>query len=244
MSGSSRSWRKWHRWGGLLVALPLLVLAVTGLLLNHAGTLDLAQKRLPMSLARAYGVQPPDEVLASHAMEPPLLFAGSRLYRRGAPVAPCDSPFHGAVALERVVVAGCGGEILVLSPAGEVMERAGSAWGLPGFTALGRHDGRVVLVSPEGPVLLNTGTLETRPLPPEAEWQRAHPAAAEGHAAREIRHRSVPAEMNWERLLLDLHSGRLGGGAGVLVMDLAAVLLLALATTGIVIWWRGRRRRL
>ncbi len=243
MPKPTRSWRKWHRWGGLLVALPLLVLSVTGVLLNHANTLNLSSKRLPATLARVYGVTPPEQVLRSGAMDPPLYFAGSALYRRSARVAPCDPPFRGAVALDRTVVVGCNQEVLVLSPAAEVMERLGSGWGLPEFTALGRHDGRVVLARPDKPVLLNPGTMATEPLPAGADWQRARPATADRAVARRIRRRSVPEEMNWERLLLDLHSGRLGGATGVVIMDLAALLLLALVTTGIVIWWRGRGSR-
>ncbi|MCK5887555.1 MAG: PepSY domain-containing protein, partial [Alcanivorax sp.] len=31
----TRQWRRWHRWLGLLVAVPVLILSVTGVLLNH-----------------------------------------------------------------------------------------------------------------------------------------------------------------------------------------------------------------
>lgn len=52
---------------------------------------------------------------------------------------------------------------------------------------------------------------------------------------------SVPPSLNWQRLLLDLHAGRLFGLAGQLVMDLAALVLVVLALTGTVIWSRSRR---
>ena len=52
---------------------------------------------------------------------------------------------------------------------------------------------------------------------------------------------SVPPSLTWQRLLLDLHAGRIAGVAGQLVMDFAALVLTILAITGTVIWSRSRR---
>ncbi|MCB1676365.1 MAG: PepSY domain-containing protein, partial [Halioglobus sp.] len=49
--------------------------------------------------------------------------------------------------------------------------------------------------------------------------------------------------LSWERLLLDLHSGRLAGRAGVWLADAIGVLLCALVLSGIAMWWLHRRRR-
>ena len=49
--------------------------------------------------------------------------------------------------------------------------------------------------------------------------------------------------MNLEQILLDLHSGRLFGSFGVLVMDLAAILLVVLSITGFVAWNSSRLLR-
>jgi len=47
--------------------------------------------------------------------------------------------------------------------------------------------------------------------------------------------------LSWERVMLDLHSGRLFGTAGVWVVDVAAVLLLFLALSGFVLWYQHMR---
>ncbi len=44
-----------------------------------------------------------------------------------------------------------------------------------------------------------------------------------------------------ERVLLDLHSGRIFGPVGVLVYDLLALALGFLSISGLLLWFRGRR---
>jgi hypothetical protein len=55
------------------------------------------------------------------------------------------------------------------------------------------------------------------------------------------------AWLSWERVLLDLHSGRLGGRLGVWLMDFAGLMLCLLGLSGVTMWWlhhRGGRRPL
>jgi len=42
--------------------------------------------------------------------------------------------------------------------------------------------------------------------------------------------------LSWERLLLDLHSGRLFGSVGVFIIDLAGIALLLIALSGVWVW--------
>ena len=45
-----------------------------------------------------------------------------------------------------------------------------------------------------------------------------------------------------ERVLLDLHSGRIFGEYGTYIMDAAAVALLWLSCSGLWVWWRRRMK--
>ena len=47
--------------------------------------------------------------------------------------------------------------------------------------------------------------------------------------------------LSLERLLLDFHSGRIFGPAGVVIYDLLALVLGFLAISGLVLFLRGRR---
>ena len=46
--------------------------------------------------------------------------------------------------------------------------------------------------------------------------------------------------LSWERLILDIHSGRVLGGMGVFLVDLMAILFVLMAMTGVWIWSRRR----
>lgn len=48
--------------------------------------------------------------------------------------------------------------------------------------------------------------------------------------------------LSWDRVLLDLHTGRFFGDWGVYLMDAAAIVLLLLTFTGIYNWYRSPRR--
>lgn len=48
--------------------------------------------------------------------------------------------------------------------------------------------------------------------------------------------------ISWQRLLLDIHSGRWFGAYGVWVVDIAALILLFLALSGCWIWFSKKRR--
>jgi hypothetical protein len=61
----------------------------------------------------------------------------------------------------------------------------------------------------------------------KGEYERLGKAGPDGEPIRSI---------DWARILIDLHTGRLGGPAGKAVMSCAALLLVLLALSGIYIW--------
>lgn len=239
MSIPNRVWRRWHRWTGLLVAVPLLVLASTGLLLNHLDDLSLRQRPLPLWLAQYYGVPPLSPALGSDVGEQDWwLWADQTLYRDGTALAQCSAPFVGVVAVGALRVAGCGRELVLLSGAGEVFERLGTDYGVPIFTAVGSAPGVVLLATASGAQQFNPDTLALQPW--MQDWQPQTVLRVPTALAKQLPRQQVPVELNWERLLLDVHAGRVLPLLGTLLMDLSALLMLLLAGSGVLIWWRTR----
>ena len=45
-------------------------------------------------------------------------------------------------------------------------------------------------------------------------------------------------QLTWDRVMLDIHTGRIVGDVGVWLMDLAAIAMIILSVTGAYMWWR------
>lgn len=238
MQISNRSLRRWHRWFGLLVAIPVLVLSLTGLLLNHLDGLGLRHSPLPLWLAGIYGVSEPLAVYGVNQDGHWWSQAADNLYRDADVVADCRGSFAGVVVTQGVLAVGCGGNLLLLSPSGELLERLGRDFGIPAFSRLGEAGDRLVVDTPSGPVQIDIENLTLKPW--SADWQPSVPQSVPATLRAELPGK-VPPEINWERLLLDVHAGRVLPLVGTLLMDLSAMLILVLAISGVWIWLRNPR---
>lgn len=238
---------RWHRRLGVLVALVVVMLVATGVILNHSAELALDQKPVQQPvLLKRYGVDLP-ELLSFRTSSGYLTqVGGSRLYLDLKEIAYCESPFVAGLGFQGGLLALCRDQLLLLTPDGEVVERLGSAYGMPsGITRLGVSDDQLWMDTGDGPIKADLVSLVFSPDSPEGSvaWVTAHALPAELKAG--LTERFLGNDVNWERLLLDLHSGRLFGPWGVYLVDLSAIILLLLALSGAWVWLTkpGRWRR-
>lgn len=236
-------WR-WHRRVGVLAAVFVLLLAVTGVILNHSAELGLDRRFVDWSwLTRAYGDRSAD--LPAYKPGAHWLYraANGRVYLDARDVAPCNGDLVGALQVGALLLASCREELLLITPSGELVESINSSTGLPApLRGIGRVEGDVVLQTDDGWWLADLDRVAfSEPAPAGALIQQLAP----GELPPAVRQQIPEQErwLSWERVLLDLHSGRAGGRTGVLIMDLAGVLLATLATSGLAMWWLHRRRR-
>jgi len=135
----------------------------------------------------------------------------------------------------------CQGELLLFTVTGELLDRIDATYRLPvPVEALGARDGQLLLrgqgkafrVEPEAPSFTALNGAEpawpvAAPLPPTLVEQLAPQAAGDA--------------ITLERLVLDIHSGRILGRWGVYWMDGVAALMVLLALTGLKAWRREQR---
>ena len=235
----------WHRRVGIVVALFAVLLAVSGIVLNHTAQLGLDRSFVPWPwLMHVYGDDSSDLPAFQLGERWLTRTSAGYIYLDGQEVAPCSGELVGAVAADDLLYAACAEELLLLTHAGELVESVSASTGLPApLQASGLIGGQLVVQS--GGIWWQAD-LDSMDLS-----QRAPAAGAvirqlvSDRLPEDIRAR-IPAPdqwLSWERLLLDLHSGRLFGRFGVLWMDAIGVLLVTLATSGIAMWWLHRHRR-
>jgi hypothetical protein len=234
----------WHRRIGLVVAVLVLLLSLTGLLLNHSARLGLDDRSVQADwLLEWYGFPPVGQVVSYRVANHWISWVGSRLYLDETPVAEAaEAPVGAAPAGDGILAVGFPDELLLLAPNGEVIERMG-AEALPGrLTDVGTTaEGALAVATDDGRFAADQDLLEWTPAGAAAQWSEpvATPPALREPLLQAQRGPGLPAE----RVLLDLHSGRLFGPWGPFVMDAAAIAFLVLTATGIVNWWRRRQAR-
>jgi hypothetical protein len=235
----------WHRRLGLTAAAVVLVLAVTGIALNHTDALGLDERYVwaPWLLSW-YGIEAPAEAESCDAGGTRVTRLGDRLYFGRRLVEHDVGSFTGAVPMEGLTVVAVDGDLLILTADGDRVERLGRADGAPaGISGLGLDAaGRVLVRAAHGLYRADPGLLGWTHAEAEETavgWASLNPPDESLLAA--LRQDYLANILTLERVLLDIHSGRVLGPAGPWLMDAAAILLLVLALTGIWMWTALRR---
>ena len=237
-----RSLYIWHRYMGLSAALFVVILSVTGLALNHTESLGMDSTHVQSeALLNWYGIHAPDE-LSSYAAGP-VLFTdiNDRVFRDAEILHEVTAPLVGAIAYNDFIVIASGDHLTLLSQDGQLIESISSAGGVPaGMKAIGiTTDGAIAIKAAHGYYLTDESFLEwTEADAVDATWsvKTDTPLALTRALQAAYRGNGLPLE----RVILDLHSGRILGNAGVLLVDAAAILFLVLAASGIWLWSRRR----
>ncbi len=233
-----------HRWVGLAAAVFVMLLAVTGLLLNHSARLGLNDVNVQIPyLLNKYNM------LSSDSIE-------SAATRDGSTISTLDGNLYynsnyitesgrliGCVTTDSFIVVATTEGLVFISNGGELVEQLDlSRLPFNDLKLLGIDDGgTAVLVSENG----NWS--------PDGDWMEFQPNSV-GFKVLPL----VQVELDLEetnailshyqgrgpslyRVLLDAHSGRLFGWKGRTMMDLTAIAMLLLVISGVSGWLRKAR---
>lgn len=211
---------RWHRRLALIVALWLVLLAASGILINHAHDWKLDRKPVPAPLQDwLYGID----------------LAAADYCQAGFPI---GDDCHGVFA--QLVLAP--GSLLLsedylylLDEAGQLLEKLNvGQLGLDGLQA-GLRDGPRIYLRDTGQTILTDPDLSSR--------EKLSSSSAASLSERDWREKEAASEwISWERLLLDLHAARFLGPLAVIFSDLMAGLILILAVTGLWLYRNTRGR--
>lgn len=234
--------RRKHRSVGAALAVFILFMVLSGITINHTDGLGLAQRHVSNPyLLEHYGINTPAMLnfpLAGNWLS----LAGSKLYFNTTAVTDIASGI-GAVATEQWLVVAGRDELILLDRMGRLVERIN--WQQPGVVeAIGlTADERVMVISTSGAWLADVELLAWQQVSgemPAVQWASA--AAAPDTLQQAVTRHYRGDGLSVERLLLDLHSGRIFGPLGVLMYDLLALATGFLALSGLVLWSRNRRK--
>jgi len=233
-----RSMYIWHRYIGVSAALLVVILAITGLMLNHTGKLRLDSRYVSNNwLLDQYGIRAPANIRSYRVENYWLSQWGERLFLDQTDVGMTQEKLLGALYYGGMLVVALDSEVWLLTPEGELIEKLGGTEGIPaGMSAIGLTDeGRIAVMAAHGVYTADRELVIWHDAPEAITvWVDSEdlPAGLHQRLLEKYRGQGLPLE----RVILDLHSGRLFGKYGIYVMDAAAVLMLFLAFSGSWIW--------
>lgn len=236
-----RPLNRWHRRLGIFTALFVLLLAVSGWLLNHTERFRLDENHVSSAwLLDWYGIQPQQPPRSYAVGDHQVTQIDSHLYFDEQRISSRVNHLIGAVQLDEFFVVATQEALYLLLASGQLVEQLGGTAGVPaGMQAIGIDaDDQLIIHAAHGIYTADLDTLEWQHTEADAvDWSQPSPAPNDhiDTVLQQYRGSGLP----YERVLLDLHSGRVLGQAGVWLVDIVALLFAGLAITGCIMWWRG-----
>jgi hypothetical protein len=237
----------WHRRIGLLALLLVIILAITGIMLNHTEKFRLDETYINNAwLLNWYGITPEDEPVSfrvSNEPESHIISAwNNQLFFDDIAITGLEQDMHGAIGAEQFIVVALDNEIILLSYEGEFIERVSTSISFSNIQRLGKKYKRPVIETSE-PLyyiadehILDWDVISNE----DIEWTERYSLDEDEYEQLLVAYRGNGLKL--ERVILDLHSGRIFGEYGVYLMDAAAIALLWLSFSGLWVWSSRRRK--
>ncbi|MCK4674859.1 MAG: PepSY domain-containing protein [Gammaproteobacteria bacterium] len=237
----------WHRRIGLVALSLVVILAITGIMLNHTESFKLDETYVNnSSLLDWYGIEPEDEPVSYRVKNSQSSFIISlwqnHLFFDNDAIINLEQNIHGAIGAEQFIVIALDNEIILLSYEGELIERLSTNISFSNIQRLGMKYKRPVIETSEPlyymadehildwDVIINEGI----------EWTEEYKLNENEYQQLLLAYRGNGLKL--ERVVLDLHSGRIFGIYGIYLMDAAAIALLWLSLSGLWVWSSRRQK--
>ncbi len=233
---------RWHRRLGIVTALLVLLLSTSGLFLNHTEQFKLDRRYIHNELLLSwYNIRPPQNPVSFHHGQDWVTRIGDRLYFNDQELEQRSEVLWGIAVQQEMIVLALKDKLLLLSMDGRQIEKLDGYDGVPGgMTAIGVNEyDELVIRAAHGDYLVDLNALAWQDYD-EIAAQWSQPGVLPTELEQDLLYLYRGKGLSLERLLLDLHSGRLLGNAGVYIVDVAALLFIFLALSGSWMWWRRR----
>ncbi|EDQ00373.1 PepSY-associated TM helix domain-containing protein [Shewanella benthica] len=242
----AKQFRPWHRRLGIFCSLFIMLMAISGVVINHSNHLSIDSAPVQQAwLLDYYGITPANKLVIYQTQPLSLASSDNLVWVRHRLAVEADSPIKGMLTLGKMILAVDSNNLYIVSQDGELMEKQDASMGLPrGIEAIG-FDGQAWLKTQAGYFMADDDLIEWTQAMPFAPipWSQALDTPAAQAEADTISLLARSSHLTWERVILDIHSGRFFGSFGPWFMDLVALSLIIMAISGIYLWVQGRPKK-
>lgn len=232
----------WHRYTGVTISIFVLLLSLTGLLLNLSDDLKLGKSHIRSSWLLDYYNIGLFNVTSFQVDNQLISQASKYVYIDGHYVLDTNATLLGAAKLNDFILLATQKSLILIQADGQIVDEIGKHTGLP-------ENPLTLSINKQGFPVIQGATAFWKGTDELSTWQPLNGAPPKPILSVEtpnnintlIQAHARGQEINIERVLLDLHSGRLLGKWGIYVMSTVATLLLLLAISGVVVWLQKKR---
>ncbi|MBT3012286.1 MAG: PepSY domain-containing protein [Candidatus Thiodiazotropha sp. (ex Lucina aurantia)] len=230
---------RWHRRIGVILSLFVILIAVTGIIINHANrfSLDTMPITSPWILSW-YGIEFEGEIRGYPTGAHWISAFQEKLYWDSESVSYCTEPLKGVETTADIWFALCGTSLLLISGEGELIETLSDVVPNDSTALSGVQDDWLIIATGSGQMALHSDSLELKS-DLNSQTTARTPTALPADLQAELNFKSHSITV--ERLLLDLHSGRVLQLPGALFNDLVALVMILLALSGSWLWLQRKR---
>jgi len=239
----TRQLREWHRRLGIFAAFFLIFLSISGIALNHTNFLSLSHQSIstPWILSH-YGIKAPTDI--RFYQEKNWLVTNQLVWLHDLLVFESDDTVVSVAKYQSYILLATHSQLILFTQTGEIVDKLDSSSDLPfAISALSVSDSHIVLNTADGYYQSDSDLMSWQKIQPiiEPAWATN---VASTQAELVLAQRQFQSQfLNWEKVILDAHSGRLFGGFGVWFMDIVAFILILLSMSGIYIWLRHSKSK-
>ncbi len=230
--------QKWHKRFGVFAALFVIFLVISGIALNHSQQLQLNNNFIQSEwLLDLYKISPVTEPVGFEVNNVWISQVGERIYFNKNEIAKDVKRLIGIISANDIYIIAFDGQLKLLTKEGEVIEHLTGAEGVPaGMKEIGfDQQSDIVIKAAHGYYHVNLDELEWSEYDYlDANWSVGSPIPEE--LQQDLLKQYRGSGLTIERVLLDLHSGRIVGAWGIYFVDLIALFLLILSCTGVWMW--------
>lgn len=231
----------WHRRFGLAALLLIVILSITGILLNHTEQLKLDEVSIESdALLDWYNINPQGLPINFSSINTWISQWNQQLFLNGRSFYTHNENLRGFVQLNNTLVIAMENTIILADSEGEIIELM-AVNTLGGIKSIGLLNNKIALLDSSSHFYLSDKDItEWHEQPAQAlNWSLAS-AINEGQI-KQLKQAYRGPGLSLERVILDLHSGRIFNASwGIYIMDASAVIMLLLSFSGVWIWWSRR----
>lgn len=233
----------WHRRFGLLLVLFIILLAVTGIMLNHTTEFHLNKTKINNSLVLSlYEINPQEPSISYRTEQHIFTQLDEQIYFDDRKLLNDKQQIRGVTNAGEIIILVLSHDVILLSRDGELIDRYSLAQKTE-IEHVGMLENKAIIKMMDQSMwqadedIINWQTINTIQMTwaPQVQLDEA----LKQNLLQQYRGEGLPLE----RIILDIHSGRIFGKVGVYVMDAVALLMIFLSLSGLWMWWQRRLKQ-